>query len=234
MQPEKENPKLLFISGINEGEQVQIQGKVCVIGRDPSADISLDSPFVSRHHAEIRSEGVYWTIADLFSKNGVFRNKARIEPGEPLPLHNNDEIQIGSVCMFRFLDPEDTLLESDMQMRTPGVWLDELNREVYVHNNKLDPPLSQQQFDLLAVLFHHQREVVTNEMIADASGREQLAASRAPPLITPSAACATGWPNWTLSTSTLKPCGAWVGALCSVRMFEGLGPASMPCWRELG
>lgn len=168
MQPEKENPKLLFISGINEGEQMQIQGKVCIIGRDPSADISLDSPFVSRHHAEIRSEGVYWTIADLFSKNGVFRNKARIEPGEPIQLLNNDEIQIGSVCMFRFMDPEDTLLEADMQMRTPGVWLDELNREVYVHNYKLDPPLSQQQFDLLAVLFHRQREVVTNEMIADA------------------------------------------------------------------
>jgi len=168
MQPEKENPKLLFISGINEGEQMQIQGKVCIIGRDPSADISLDSPFVSRHHAEIRSEGVYWTIADLFSKNGVFRNKARIEPGEPVQLLNNDEIQIGSVCMFRFLDPEDTLLEADLQMQTPGIWLDELNREVYVHNHKLDPPLSQQQFDLLAVLFHRQREVVTNEMIADA------------------------------------------------------------------
>ncbi|MBG0771560.1 MAG: FHA domain-containing protein [Anaerolineaceae bacterium] len=168
MQPEKENPKLEFISGIKEGEQVQIQGKVCIIGRDPSADIPLDSPFVSRHHAEIRSEGVYWTIADLFSKNGVFRNKARIEPGEPIQLLNNDEIQIGSVCVFRFVDPEDTLLEADMQMRTPGIWLDELNREVYVHNNKLDPPLSQQQFDLLVVLFRHQREVVTNEMIAEA------------------------------------------------------------------
>ena len=168
MQPEKENTKLLFISGINEGEQMQIQGKICIIGRDPSADISLDSPFVSRHHAEIRSEGVYWTIADLYSKNGIFRNKARIEPGEPVQLLNNDEIQIGSVSVFRFLDPEDTLLEADLQMRTPGIWLDELNREVYVHNNKLDPPLSQQQFDLLAVLFHHQREVVTNEMIADA------------------------------------------------------------------
>ena len=54
MQPEKENPKLEFISGIKEGEQVQIQGKVCIIGRDPSADIPLDSPFVSRHHAEIQ------------------------------------------------------------------------------------------------------------------------------------------------------------------------------------
>lgn len=168
MQSERENPKLSFVSGIREGEQLQIQGKACIIGRDPSADIPLDSPFVSRHHAEIRSEGVYWTIMDLFSKNGVFRNKARIEPGDAVPLHNNDEIQIGSVCVFKFLDPEDTLLESDLRMRTPGVWLDELNREVYVHHERLDPPLSQQQFDLLAALFHHQHEVVTNEMIADA------------------------------------------------------------------
>jgi len=168
MHSERENPKLSFISGIRKGEQLQLQGNVCIIGRDPSADVPLESPFVSRHHAEIRSEGVYWTIMDLFSKNGVFRNKARIEPGEAVPLHNNDEIQIGSVCVIKFLDPEDTLLESDLQMRTPGIWLDEINRGVYVHHQRLDPPLSQQQFDLLAVLFHHQREVATNEMIADA------------------------------------------------------------------
>ena len=168
MQAERENPKLSFISGLRAGEQFQIQGSACIIGRDPAADVPLESPFVSRHHAEIRSEGVYWTVMDLFSKNGVFRNQARIEPGEAVLLRNNDEIQIGSVCVFKFLDPEDTLLEADLQMQTPGVWLDELNREVYVHQQRLDPPLSQQQFDLLAALFHHQREVVTNEMIADA------------------------------------------------------------------
>jgi len=168
MPQEKETPKLLFLSGIRAGEQVQLRGMSCIIGRDPSADIPLDSPFVSRHHAEIRCEGVYWTIADLFSKNGVFRNQARIEPGTPILLQNLDEIQIGSVSVFRFLDPEDTLLESDLQMRSPGVWLDEPNREVYVCNERLDPPLSQQQFDLLRTLFHRQREVVTNEMIAEA------------------------------------------------------------------
>ncbi len=167
MSQEKETPKLLFLSGIRAGEQVQLRGISCIIGRDPSADLQLDSPFVSRHHAEIRSEGVYWTIADLFSKNGVFRNKARIEPGTPVLLQNLDEIQIGSVSVFRFLDPEDTLLESDLQMHSPGIWLDELNREVYVHNERLEPPLSQQQYDLLRTLFHRQREVVTNEMIAE-------------------------------------------------------------------
>ena len=168
MPQEKETPKLLFLSGIRAGEQVQLQGMSCIIGRDPSADVPLDSPFVSRHHAEIRCEGVYWTIADLFSKNGVFRNKARIEPGIAVTLHDLDEIQIGSVSVFKFLDPEDTLLESDIQMHSPGIWLDEPNREVYVHNERLDPPLSQQQYDLLRTLFHHQHEVVTNEMIAEA------------------------------------------------------------------
>lgn len=168
MQAEKENPRLYFISGLREGEQLQIKGVSCILGRDLTADIVLESPFVSRHHAEIRKEGAYWTIADLFSKNGVFRNRARIEPGRPVPMQDLDEIQIGSVSVFRFMDPEDTLLESDIQMHSPGIWLDEPNRDVYIQNERLDPPLSQQQFDLLRTLFHHQREVVTNEMISEA------------------------------------------------------------------
>ncbi len=163
---EEKGPNLLFLSGLRQGEEVQINGNLCIIGRDPSAEIQLDSPFISRQHAEIRRDGGYWYILDLFSKNGVFRNKARIEPGEPVQLHDRDEIQIGSLSVFKFRDPESTIHESQIRMNAPGLWMDEPNRDVYILERRLDPPLTQQQFDLLSLLFHRQREVVTYEKIA--------------------------------------------------------------------
>lgn len=162
----EKGPNLLFISGLRQGEEVPLKYNLCIIGRDPSAEIQLDSPFISRQHAEIRREGGYWFITDLFSKNGVFRNMARIEPGEPIPLHDRDEIQIGSVSVFKFQDPESTIHESQIRMHAPGLWLDEPNRDVYILEKRLDPPLTQQQYGLLSLLFHRQREVVTYEKIA--------------------------------------------------------------------
>jgi DNA-binding response OmpR family regulator len=162
---EEKGPNLLFISGLQQGESVQVESDIMIIGRDASADIQLDSPFISRQHAEIRREGGYWYIIDLFSKNGVFRNMSRIEPGESVPLHDRDEVQIGSVSVFKFQDPESTIHESQIKMHTSGLWLDEPNRDVYILEKKLKPPLTQQQFDLLSLLFHRQHEVVSYEKI---------------------------------------------------------------------
>ncbi len=137
----EKGPNLLFISGLRLGEDIQISGQTCIIGRDSSADVQLDSPFISRQHAEIRREGGYWYIIDLFSKNGVFRNMARIEPGELVPLKDRDEVQIGSVSVFKFIDPESTIHESQIQMHTPGLWLDEPNRDVYILEKRINPSL---------------------------------------------------------------------------------------------
>lgn len=160
-------PTLLFISGLKVGERVQIQAESCILGRDPSAVIQIDSPFVSRQHAEIHREGGYWYMTDLFSKNGIFINRIRVAPGTPIALHDRDEVQVGSVAAFRFMDPEATVHESQIRMQSPGLWLDEPNRDVYLQGTRLDPPLTPQQYALLAVLFRRSREIVTNETIAE-------------------------------------------------------------------
>lgn len=135
-------PILLFISGLREGERVQIQAGSCILGRDPSVDIQVDSPFVSRQHAEIHRVGGYWYITDLFSKNGIFINQVRVAPGDPVALHNQDVVQVGSVTAFKFRDLEATIHESQLQMRSPGLWLDEPNRDVYLQDARLEPPLT--------------------------------------------------------------------------------------------
>lgn len=163
-----QNPTLLFTSGLRKGERVELhRRKTCIIGRDPSADVQLDSSFVSRQHAEITFQGGYWFIEDLFSKNGVFKNAVRIQPGERVSLFNRDRVQIGNISTFEFHDPEATVHESEMRMASPGLWLDEPNLDVVIRDKRLTPPLSPQQFTLLAALVHKDGDVMTNATIED-------------------------------------------------------------------
>ena len=68
-----------------EGEQI--------IGRDPTLELYLDSPKVSRRHARIEVRGTQATIEDLGSKNGSLVGNIRIE--RPTVLYHGDEVQIG-------------------------------------------------------------------------------------------------------------------------------------------
>ena len=69
-----------------------------LIGRDPSLDVALDSPKVSRRHARIEIRGTEAIIEDLGSKNGTFVRHARIE--RATRLHDGDEVHIG---LFSFV-----------------------------------------------------------------------------------------------------------------------------------
>ena len=72
------------------------------IGRDPNADIYLDSTSVSRTHASIRIADSQATLEDLGSKNGTFVGKRRID--SITMLADGDRIRIGSIEMtFRIV-----------------------------------------------------------------------------------------------------------------------------------
>ena len=162
-----QKPYLHFTSGLRAGEKVWIVADSWIIGRDDSADLQLDSRVVSRRHAELLKQGGYWFVRDLGSKNGVIRNRVRIQPGELVPLYDGDEVQIGNASVFEFHDPESTVHEANLRLRKPGLWLDDLNREVHIQDRRVDPPLSPQQYALLALLVSRRGGVVTNLMIAD-------------------------------------------------------------------
>jgi DNA-binding winged helix-turn-helix (wHTH) protein len=66
-----------------------------VVGRDPSAQVWLDSTSVSRRHARIIIDGERVTVEDLKSKNGTRVHGRQIKT--PTPLADGDAIQFGSI-----------------------------------------------------------------------------------------------------------------------------------------
>ncbi|HAX70810.1 MAG TPA: ABC transporter ATP-binding protein, partial [Anaerolineae bacterium] len=70
------------------GEKALIQ-----IGRDPSNDVVIASPNVSRFHAQVERVGQRYRVEDLRSSNGTFVNGERIEGS--VWLKPDDTIRIG-------------------------------------------------------------------------------------------------------------------------------------------
>jgi ABC-type multidrug transport system ATPase subunit/pSer/pThr/pTyr-binding forkhead associated (FHA) protein len=78
------------------------------IGRDPGNDVKLQSPLVSRFHAQVERVGSRYRITDLRSANGTFVNDQRVS-GEAW-LQPDDTIRIGS---SRFVVGRDALSQFD-------------------------------------------------------------------------------------------------------------------------
>ncbi len=71
------------------------------LGRAPENDIVLDSPTVSRHHAELVRQHQGWVLRDLHSANGTFVNGERITER---PINTDEPISLGSYVIR--IDPE--------------------------------------------------------------------------------------------------------------------------------
>jgi predicted component of type VI protein secretion system len=65
-----------------------------VLGRSRDADVVLDDPNVSRHHAEVRPSGGSWIVNDLGSTNGIKLNGRRVRGAES--LKRGDVIELGT------------------------------------------------------------------------------------------------------------------------------------------
>ena len=80
-----------------------------VIGRDPSCNIWLDDPDVSRRHARICIDSLRGsvTLEDLESTNGTSIRRSRVNGATGLV--NGDVIRIGPVeFKFRREEPQET------------------------------------------------------------------------------------------------------------------------------
>lgn len=88
--------ELLNAQRVTVGEaaynKVEFHGNSMVIGRDPQADVPLDFPMVSWHHARLTREAGGILVEDLGSRNGTFVGGIRVsgkvlaKPGQEIGL----------------------------------------------------------------------------------------------------------------------------------------------------
>lgn len=84
-----------------DGDTYPLLGAITVLGRDASADITLDDPGISRRHAEIRvtHDGPHMVVGlrDLGSTNGTYVNGETITA--PHALHDGTQLRIGTTVL---------------------------------------------------------------------------------------------------------------------------------------
>lgn len=96
----------LLIKGADQAIPVTLMaGQQLVLGRTqpddfpkPSLDLSLYNAIehgVSRQHASILRDGQTLTLVDLGSTNGTYLNGQPLDPHEPRPLRDGDDIRLG-------------------------------------------------------------------------------------------------------------------------------------------
>ncbi len=158
--------KLIRRSGGGQlNEEIGLSDDVTTLGRATNCQIVIDSTFSSRRHAQIiRRDELYW-LRDLNSKNGTLLNYEPVIT--EMQLFDGAEIGIGET-VFRFMDPMVTRTQPGLAGTRSTLWIELNRREVWLQGEKLDPPLSLKQFNLLHYLYQRHGEAVSKDELATA------------------------------------------------------------------
>jgi len=135
----QQRPCLIAYSGPHTGIRFALQGSRLVLGRSSECDVCLESPGISRRHAELHEEGASVVLHDLGSSNGTHLNEKRVT--DPVVLKDGDLVRLGcAVLKFYEGHSLDALLhdriyrlatvDSGTEVYTKKYLLDVLEREV--------------------------------------------------------------------------------------------------------
>ena len=86
-----------------------------VVGRDEAADIRVDEPLVSRHHARIERREGEFVLVDLDSTNRTRVNDVVVAER---PLRHGDQLRFARACCV-FLEDEPSQVEPESSPHPP-------------------------------------------------------------------------------------------------------------------
>ncbi len=174
------NATLTTVKGLRDTGPIPIDRGVSVFGKSSTVDVNVDSPYVSRRHFQIRCQDGVFLITDLDSTNGTFLNGVRLNPHQERRLRDQDRIGLaGDQVVFRFLDPVKTVTIDfpPAALSSPRsnaeLEVDSGSRDVAVRGEKLAPPLSKKEFDVLELLYLQRGNAVSRDEIARAGWPER-------------------------------------------------------------
>ena len=154
--------------GLPDISVIPLVHEVSILGSTAAANVILENPYVSRRHAQIEHEEGRFEIQDVGSKNGTLVNGIRLSPGERHRLNSGDRIELAGgqvVLIFKDWGSTATLPPMDLA-KTHELRVDGRSREVWLGGNKLVPPLSRKEFDVLSLLYRQRGEACSKDEIA--------------------------------------------------------------------
>lgn len=141
------------------------------IGRSNDCVIHIPVRWISRVHAILRRQSGQFMLEDAGSKNGVFVNGQRVIKAHPLA--DGDIIQLAPGLELIYVDSEATAPLPGR--RGLGLHLDYTERQVYIHGQLLDPPLSMQQYQLMEMLAEQPGKVYSRGEVIEAAWPGEVA-----------------------------------------------------------
>jgi DNA-binding NtrC family response regulator len=97
--------RLRVIYGVDAGLEVAIPAVGLVIGADPTADVVLKDPSVSRRHMSVRASAGGFEVSDLGSRNGTFLDSVSIQKAT-VPVGAN--LRVGAT-LLQLVPAEDAM-----------------------------------------------------------------------------------------------------------------------------
>jgi DNA-binding winged helix-turn-helix (wHTH) protein len=144
-----------------------LAGEQCTIGRRPECDIFIDSPSVSRMHAELvmLADGE-WELRDLESLNGIEVDGRSVTAWRPT---EGGEAVLGDARLY-FGDPPsgDSTIILKRRRRPSGLWVDPDHRCLRDGDRQLGERLAPREFELLKLLADAQGHVVARRALEEA------------------------------------------------------------------
>lgn len=101
---------------------LEFGSKPLIIGRLPESEITVRDAFISRVHCHVSCANNQFTLKDLGSTNGTYRNGARVFE---CTLTTGDKIQLGNTTLAFEIDTKtgDAILRQIPQMVAPPTTL---------------------------------------------------------------------------------------------------------------
>ena len=93
---------LIIIRGSPQGHRFFLTQSEMTIGRDASADLTVNDQSISRKHAKIVKANGKVAITDLGSSNGTFVNDKKVEKDATVVLAKEDMVKLGN-SILKFL-----------------------------------------------------------------------------------------------------------------------------------